>query len=237
MKTINYLISMLGVIILLNSCDKSEGIDANTYDSAEKKATTEQLVYCENLTFNQELTEADSAGIMLMREEEKMAHDLYEVFFEKYNLQVFEKISASEDMHMNAMLNLIEGYNLIDPVLPGTGMFSNEAIADLYNSLKEKGELSVEEALRVGAYVEEYDIIDLEELIAETKNSDIIKVYSNLLNGSQNHLRAFVSSLNALGITYTPQLLDEDYFTSIIESGMGNYGSAYRKGINGGGKR
>jgi len=51
------------------------------------------------------------------------------------------------------------------------------------------------DALRVDALVEEVDIIDLEKYIAQTDNEDLILVYQNLLKGSQNHLRAFSSTL------------------------------------------
>ena len=47
----------------------------------------------------------------------------------------------------------------------------------------------------MGAAIEEIDILDLQERLAQTDNADIQQVFNNLLNGSYNHLRAFVSTL------------------------------------------
>jgi len=52
----------------------------------------------------------------------------------------------------------------------------------------------VADALRVGAAVEEIDILDLEERIAQTDKAEIQLVYENLAKGSRNHLRALTST-------------------------------------------
>jgi hypothetical protein len=104
------------------------------------------------------------------------------------------------------------------------GQFSNPEIQDLYNKLVEKGS-TIEEALAVGAYIEEYDIADLAKLIEETQNADIKTVYSNLLKGSENHLRAFVRSLTVRKVEYVPQILSEENYAAILagknQSGKG----------------
>ena len=60
----------------------------------------------------------------------------------------------------------------------------------------EKGSESLLSAIEVGIAIEELDIKDLEELISQTDNPTIIRVYENLLAGSENHLEAFNSQYN-----------------------------------------
>ena len=49
-------------------------------------------------------------------------------------------------------------------------------------------------------------------------NSDVERVYQNLLRGSRNHLRAFASQLEALGETYEAQFLSQEQFDAIADS-------------------
>ena len=74
-------------------------------------------------------------------------------------------------------------------------------------------------ALEAGAIIEEVDIVDLEEYLARTTADDITRVYENLLRGSRNHLRAFVSRLEALGVDRTPYVMSVADYESILESG------------------
>jgi hypothetical protein len=75
---------------------------------------------------------------------------------------------------------------------------------------------SPEEALRVGASIEESDILDLEERMAQTDKEDIRLVYSNLKWGSENHLRAFVNDLERRGIEYLPEYLSQQEYNGMI---------------------
>ena len=72
------------------------------------------------------------------------------------------------------------------------------------------------EALKIGAFIEEYDIADLEKLISETDNIYIVRVYTNLLNGSKNHLRAFVKNLSSRNVVYQPQILSQSEYSETI---------------------
>jgi hypothetical protein len=106
-------------------------------------------------------------------------------------------------------------YFLAAPARPA-GEFSNETLQKLYQNLTERGSLSVEEALRVGAAIEEIDILDLEERMAQREREDILLVYSNLMRGSENHLRAFVNNLERQGFEYSPEYLSQEEYDGII---------------------
>jgi hypothetical protein len=78
--------------------------------------------------------------------------------------------------------------------------------------------------------VEEIDILDLEESNAQTENIDIQMVYKNLLKGSRNHMRSFVSTIQRqTGETYQPKFLSENEYQTIV-------GSEIERGGNGQGK-
>ena len=76
--------------------------------------------------------------------------------------------------------------------------------------------MSLVEALKVGAAIEEIDIIDLQAAQAIVDNRDIRLVYESLLSGSRNHLQAFVRALQQQGVVYTPQYLTPAEYAAII---------------------
>jgi hypothetical protein len=159
-----------------------------------------------------------------MREEEKLARDVYLTFDGMYSeLPIFENIGESEQRHMDAIKKLLDKYDLDDPAEGnGIGEFTNQDLQNLYYQLIEEGEQSLIDALIVGGKIEEIDIIDLKEYIEQTDKPDLKKVYGNLLDGSKNHLRAFVRELKKQGVTYEPFYLSQEEFDEIINDNNGN---------------
>jgi hypothetical protein len=122
---------------------------------------------------------------------------------------------------------LLERYNLDDTASGEAGVFSNPDLQALYDDMLAQGSQSLAEALKVAAAIEETDILDLQARLAQTDNADIQQVFTNLLRGSENHLRAFVTSLERqTGETYQPQLLSAEAYQAILNasSGRGNSG-------------
>ena len=133
-----------------------------------------------------------------MREEEKLAHDVYVTLYEQWGLRVFGNISRSEQQHTEAVAYLLDRYDISDPAAGNDfGEFTDADLQALYDQLVAQGSKSVADALKVGAAIEEIDILDLQERLAETDNAAIERVYNSLLAGSENHLRAFVGNLKA----------------------------------------
>jgi hypothetical protein len=189
-----------------------------------------------------ELSVAEAEGLTHMREEEKLARDVYLALYEVWGVPIFQNIAGSEQAHMDSVLMLLEQYELTDPAAGmGVGEFTNPIFQTLYEDLVTQGSLSQADALIVGATIEDLDIFDLEELLAQTDNEYIIQVYSNLLAGSENHLRAFVSNLERqTGEGYQPVYIDQDAYQAIMDgaaergSGNGGYGGGNDGGGNGG---
>ncbi len=156
--------------------------------------------------------------LLWMREEEKLARDVYLTLAEQWDVAVFTNISQSEQQHMDAVAVLLERYGLEDPVGEnGVGEFTNPELQALYDELVAQGSQSLADALTVGATIEDVDILDLEEAMARTDNADIQQVYSSLECGSENHLRAFVSTLEQMtGESYTPQFIDQATYDAIL---------------------
>jgi len=171
-----------------------------------------------NSVFAQTLTTEEKEGILLMREEEKLAHDVYKLLYEKWNLPIFNNISRSEARHIDAVGTLIDLNGLEDPAINIPGKFHNKELQELYKNLTEKGSKSLTAALEVGAFIEEVDINDLQELINQTSNETIKTIYGNLLWASGNHLRAFTGQLAFRDKPYIPVVLGEEEYEEIINT-------------------
>ena len=169
----------------------------------------------------------DMEGLIFMREEEKLARDVYIFLFEMYGIKSFDNISRSEQVHMNVMLDLLEKYDIADPALEENGKFTNDDLQLLYDQLIEQGQESVTAALKVGAIIEDVDIRDLDLFIAATSQQDVIDGYEILNCGSRNHMRAFVRQLDNYDLEYTPQFITQDKFDGIIDGGHEKCGQLY----------
>ena len=146
----------------------------------------------------QPLNSEEAAHLLYMREEEKLALDIYQALYSKWNVRIFSNIAASEQRHFDALGILILRYGLSDPAQTTAGVFTNPDLQKIYSDLLAVGELTLTDALQAGVTVEETDIDDLKAAIADTDNRDLLTVYGNLLNGSANHLSAFNSHLEAV---------------------------------------
>jgi hypothetical protein len=144
-----------------------------------------------NAAVVQPLTAAETDWLKFMREEEKLARDLYQQLYQKWNLVIFRNISASEQAHFNTIGVLVARYGIPDPAQSAPGVYSDARLNALYNDLLARGMRSAQDALEIGTLVEKKDIADLEAALKETAKPDIKRVYANLMNASYNHLEAF----------------------------------------------
>lgn len=189
------------------------GLSATAYSADAQSAA-------QTITAQTALGNAERAGLLLMREEEKLAHDVYQALYSRWQQPIFDNISRSEARHMAAMGRLLQRYGIADPQQPAAGRFSDPALQKLYHELVERGSRSRSDALQVGALVEELDIADLNRLSAQTQQADILQVYAQLNRGSRNHLRSFDRQLRQAGASYQPQHLSGEAYRAIVESGM-----------------
>ena len=144
------------------------------------------------------LTDSEKATMIYIREEEKIARDVYIKMYELWGATIFSNISVSEQRHMDAVLNLLVKYGVPDPAEgKAVGEFTDD-FQPLYDWLISWGDDSLLDAFLVGQYIEEMDISDLQAAIAETTKADLDNVYGNLLNGSFNHLDAFNAHIASL---------------------------------------
>ena len=164
------------------------------------------------------LTQQEQNDLLFFREEEKLARDVYLYSFDTYGDRIFKNIASSEQQHMNQVLVLLNNYGLVDPASADRGVFKNQTLQELYNELIETAAISLSDALKVGALIEDLDISDISAFESRTSKADILEVYKLLNCGSENHLRSYTERLVNLGIDYRPQYISFDKFNSITSS-------------------
>ena len=165
-----------------------------------------------------DLTDTEKADLVYMREEEKLARDVYLYSLDLYGMQIFSNISEAEQRHMDRVLDLLTYYNIPDPASTEKGVFINPDLQTLYNDLTAKSKLSLLDALIVGATIEDLDIRDLEKCLNQTVKKDIVSVYTKLNCASGNHMRAFSGQIISNGGMYLPQFLSDERYQQIISA-------------------
>jgi hypothetical protein len=184
------------------------------------------------------LSPAEADGLRQMREEEKLARDVYLALYAKWQLTPFSNIAhRGETHHMGFMADLLKTYGVEDPVRDDTpGEFTSRPMRKLYQKLTRQGAASLEEALKVGVEIEELDIADLRRLRAATGREDIRSTYDMLIAGSERHLQVFMSHLKSRGGTYEPTHLEAEEFGRILAASSTSCasGGGSGRGVGGG---
>lgn len=207
MKHIINSISFILLGVLTMSCQKQNMHSGNSMQ--------EQIASLPKEAINIE----ERNGLILMREEEKMAHDVYSFLYDKWNIMIFNNIASSEQTHTDAVLKLLDKYDIDDPASgKNIGVFNDTSLQRMYNQLLINGNYSLLSALTVGATIEDLDIYDLEKLILKADNQDIAFVYNNLLKASRNHMRAFYSQIVNNGGTYRAKYISQQQLEDIVNS-------------------
>lgn len=160
------------------------------------KVIAAAAVICGFVSSASALTTTEASNILFMKQEEKLARDVYQAMFAKWGHVTFANISVSEQRHMNAIDNLIARYLLTDTTPTESGKFTYPELQALYDELIAKGNESLKAALEVGVLIEVTDIEDLQNALKVTRERPIRNVFSNLMDGSYNHLAVFTRALN-----------------------------------------
>lgn len=219
LKTGSFLLLSAVLLFTVPSCSK-EGTTANNTNKNSNFNIANLQAQIISLP-KELLSPSELSTLYLMREEEKLARDVYISLYNKWGVNIFSNISNSEQTHMDAILILLNKYSLTDPVgSNAVGVFNNATLQNLYTQLIEQGNTSVAEAYKVGATIEDLDIFDLKSALLNNDNQDIKLVYDMLTKGSRNHMRSFYKNILNVGGIYIPQHITQSEFDAIINSPM-----------------
>ncbi len=117
------------------------------------------------------------------------------------------------------------------------GFFVYPEYQQIYNLLVASGARSPLHALMVGAEIEEMDIADLRRVLTQMTDPQVRQVLERLMNGSQNHLRAFASQIAQQGGSYNAEFLTQAEFNQIAgSSGRGKEQQSAGLGANNSGQ-
>lgn len=197
-----------------------------------------------NSTVSSSLDSNEASHLTFMREEEKLARDVYLTFADMYPQQgVFAEIATtSEQTHADVMRDKLAEYDLPDPNpetnnLPESlGVFTGDEwgwyFNENYTALVAKGSNSELDALYVGALIEELDMHDIADCpqvmvdagyndpcgLSYTDEKKLINTYRSLIDGSESHLRAYVGQIEAIigSGNYEAQYLSQDEVDKIL---------------------
>ncbi len=174
---------------------------------------SDEIDHVDNALSRQEIED-----LQFLKEEEKLARDVYLFSYDLYGQKIFQNIANSEQSHMNSVSAIMKKYGLKDLALTERGKFSNAVLQGLYVDLTSLASRSMEEALIVGATIEDLDINDLNTFIENTNHSDVEVMYNKLNCGSRNHLRAYIKNLGNINVIYDPQFISIEEFDGIINN-------------------
>jgi len=188
---------VIALFVFLAAIPAAAQLSVNKYGPPSSKPSPGTCASCTAAVTP--LAAEQTASLQFMREEEKMARDLYQALYAKWNVRIFDRIAESEQRHFDSIGRQLTLHEIADPALDKkAGEFTNPDLQKLYNDLLAKGVVSLKDALEVGKLVEETDIADLEKILESETSAVLERVYTSLLNGSLNHLDAFEGYLEII---------------------------------------
>ena len=133
-----------------------------------------------------------------LREEERLARDVYTALYKLYpDATAFSRIANAEQRHFDSMGLMLSRYGLADPSSGlSAGTYANDTLTKLSAQLMTQAKVSVTEAYKVGVAIEQTDIADLQGILARDSEADAQRVFTHLLAASQHHLDAFTNAVN-----------------------------------------
>jgi len=241
------LCALLIASLSINAAERRKHSQTPSYNAASVTTSNSQGVEASTIRGNNRLDPAEETHLIFMREEEKLARDVYLTLAEWYPYQtVFSTIAGtSEQTHTDTMRDKLADYGIDDPnpdtnQLPATiGVFTGETYGEYFTEkftqLTDRAAISELNALYVGAFIEELDMHDIAEcpqVIVDMDNDigddqcgldytdeiALINAYGSLLDGSENHLRAYVGRIEAvIGVgNYQAQYLSQEEVDTIL---------------------
>ncbi len=178
------LLMATGVFVLLSSTYKVKQVEPATVQEPPNSTRVDEEIISDR-------NQSTEAQLLYLIEEEKLAHDVYTVMYQKYGAKVFGNILQSEITHQGKVLALLQARSIPDPRSSEVGVFTNQELQALYNQLIKQGNINEMEAYEAGVVIEEKDIADISAQLATTTDQDVIDALEILRKGSESHLRAF----------------------------------------------
>ena len=143
-----------------------------------------------------ELDEVETADLLYIVQEERLAYDMYSLLYLEYELAIFQKIAASEEKHVATLSELISKYELTNPndgMDPGE--YENEVLQSFYDEMLAQAMQSKAWAIQTGVTIEEVDIEDLLVFQARVDAKNLVQCYAHLEDASLKHLESFQDEL------------------------------------------
>ena len=175
-------------------------------------------------------------------EEEKLARDVYQVLGRRFpEVGSFHAMAENKEDSNCAVKALMQKYQVSVPrVNHNVGVFSwgiyGRYFTEKYLVLTDQGRSSLLNALYVGAFIEELNILDIEHCpkvlvdinngindasacgMQYTDNPDVLAIYADLLDESSEHLRLLVRDIEKIIGTgkYQAQVLPQEEVDAIL---------------------
>ena len=148
----------------------------------------------------QELSAKEIRQLRYFLEAQKLLRDVYAKFYTRWHLHDFQKFKRTKHRQLQAWLHLFEKYDLSPALeLQSFGLFSNNTLQKLYTNFTMTGRLSLFEALRTSATMEDLNIYTAFDFLGLTDNQDIKLTCRTMALTSRNNLQEITALLDSYG--------------------------------------
>ncbi|MCB0645205.1 MAG: DUF2202 domain-containing protein [Saprospiraceae bacterium] len=149
-------------------------------------------------------------------EQEKMARDVYTQIGEKFGIKILKNAAIGKQKQMSQILDLLALNQANIAFDDAQGVFRNAELTEHYNAFLAEGLGSLNNAFRVGAKMEDYNIYQIDKVLSSTTNDKLVLLFSKLSCSSGNELKTQVNMLVGNGEMFMPDYISVKLYRSIM---------------------
>ncbi|UZR94137.1 DUF2202 domain-containing protein [Chondrinema litorale] len=163
------------------------------------------------------LSGAEKEGLVYTLEEARLAQNVNAYLHDKWQEATFEYVLNDETNNILKFQRFIKKQGGSDPLSYAVnGKFNIPSMQDEYNKYIKIGKNSLLSAYYVSMTLEEQNYLNMENRINESKNTDLIKMYTNRLSSIGDHMRVLDKHMKKMDVAYEAQYMSQEKFEGIL---------------------
>jgi len=193
MKTLRFyaLLGTLALAMVFVSCSKDE-TDAPFYSGPNGTS--------------KDLSSFEKAGLLSLVEKQKLHRDIYDAMAEKIQEPIFSILSQNDAQYMELLAIIVDKNGLDNPIVGKTaGEYEDSQIQAEYDAFMRSNNFGWNQMLIYARQMEEALIAEVQFHGANLSgNTEIMKIYDDLMNESQSQLEALNDEIKSVTNTILP---------------------------------
>lgn len=158
----------------------------------------------------------EQKALVQIFEQEKLARDVYSQIGEKFGIKILKNAAIGKQKQMSLILDFMTLNQVAVAFDDAQGVFKSPELRENYSAFLTEGLGSLNNAFRVGAKMEDYNIYHIDKILATQTTGKLVLLLSKLSCSAGNELKTQVNMLVGNGEMFMPDYISVKLYRSIM---------------------